>query len=373
MVSRGIVAAVLVAATVSGGSAGAEEKILNVYNWSDYIAEDTIQKFEAETGIKVNYDVFDSNEIVEAKLLTGSTGYDVVVPTANFLERQVKAGVFRKLDPALLPNLKNMDPVISDRVALHDPGNQHAVTYMWGTTGFGYNVKAITDRLGAMPTDTWALFFDPAVVSKLADCGVSLLDAPTDVMATALKYLGLDPNSESPDDLAKAEALMATVRPHIRYFHSSQYIDDLANGETCLAMGYSGDILQAADRAAEAKQGVEVQYVIPKEGAVVWFDMLASRSAAAPAGPRGRQLGHDETVRASGATLAPACRFSRVCRPGLHPVRCRTRVSAGKVAGRPLPRQAGCDGTGAPVSGRRFSSFSEGFPGISQFLSFFCK
>ena len=275
MVSRGIVAAVLVAATVSGGSAGAEEKILNVYNWSDYIAEDTIQKFEAETGIKVNYDVFDSNEIVEAKLLTGSTGYDVVVPTANFLERQVKAGVFRKLDPALLPNLKNMDPVISDRVALHDPGNQHAVTYMWGTTGFGYNVKAITDRLGAMPTDTWALFFDPAVVSKLADCGVSLLDAPTDVMATALKYLGLDPNSESPDDLAKAEALMATVRPHIRYFHSSQYIDDLANGETCLAMGYSGDILQAADRAAEAKQGVEVQYVIPKEGAVVWFDMLA--------------------------------------------------------------------------------------------------
>lgn len=275
MVSRGIVAAVAVAATVIGGIANAEEKVLNVYNWSDYIAEDTIQKFEAETGIKVNYDVFDSNEIVEAKLLTGSTGYDVVVPTANFLERQIKAGVFRKLDPALLPNLKNMDPVISDRVALHDPGNQHAVTYMWGTTGFGYNVKAITERLGAMPTDTWALFFDPAVVSRLADCGVSLLDAPTDVMATALKYLGLDPNSESPDDLARAEELMATIRPHIRYFHSSQYIDDLANGETCLAMGYSGDILQAADRAAEAKQGVEVQYVIPKEGAVVWFDMLA--------------------------------------------------------------------------------------------------
>ncbi|MEQ8331757.1 polyamine ABC transporter substrate-binding protein [Nisaea sp.] len=275
MVSRGIVAAVAVAATVIGGIANAEEKVLNVYNWSDYIAEDTIQKFEAETGIKVNYDVFDSNEIVEAKLLTGSTGYDVVVPTANFLERQIKAGVFRKLDPALLPNLKNMDPVISDRVALHDPGNQHAVTYMWGTTGFGYNVKAITERLGSMPTDTWALFFDPAVVSRLADCGVSLLDAPTDVMATALKYLGLDPNSESPDDLARAEELMATIRPHIRYFHSSQYIDDLANGETCLAMGYSGDILQAADRAAEAKQGVEVQYVIPKEGAVVWFDMLA--------------------------------------------------------------------------------------------------
>ena len=275
MVSRGLCAAVTVAVTVLGGMANAEEKVLNVYNWSDYIAEDTIEKFEAETGIKVNYDVFDSNEIVEAKLLTGSTGYDVVVPTANFLERQIKAGVFRKLDPAKLPNLKNMDPVISQRVALHDPGNEHSVTYMWGTTGFGYNVKAITERLGGMPTNTWALFFDPAVVSKLADCGVSLLDAPNDVMATALKYLGLDPNSESPDDLAKAEELLGSVRPHIRYFHSSQYIDDLANGEVCLAMGYSGDILQAADRATEAGQGVEIQYVIPKEGAVVWFDMLA--------------------------------------------------------------------------------------------------
>tara|TARA_E500000318_G_scaffold102043_1_gene106061 strand:- start:279 stop:1373 length:1095 start_codon:yes stop_codon:yes gene_type:complete len=275
MVSRGLFAAVTVAVTVFGGMANAEEKVLNVYNWSDYIAEDTIQKFEAETGIKVNYDVFDSNEIVEAKLLTGSTGYDVVVPTANFLERQIKAGVFQKLDPAKLPNLKNMDPVISQRVALHDPGNEHSVTYMWGTTGFGYNVKAITERLGEMPTNSWALFFDPAVVSKLADCGVSLLDAPNDVMATALKYLGLDPNSESPDDLAKAEELLGSVRPDIRYFHSSQYIDDLANGEVCLAMGYSGDILQAADRAAEAGQGVEIQYVIPKEGAVVWFDMLA--------------------------------------------------------------------------------------------------
>lgn len=275
MVSRGLFAAVTVAVTVFGGMANAEEKVLNVYNWSDYIAEDTIQKFEAETGIKVNYDVFDSNEIVEAKLLTGSTGYDVVVPTANFLERQIKAGVFQKLDPAKLPNLKNMDPVISQRVALHDPGNEHSVTYMWGTTGFGYNVKAITERLGEMPTNSWALFFDPAVVSKLADCGVSLLDAPNDVMATALKYLGLDPNSESPGDLAKAEELLGSVRPDIRYFHSSQYIDDLANGEVCLAMGYSGDILQAADRAAEAGQGVEIQYVIPKEGAVVWFDMLA--------------------------------------------------------------------------------------------------
>ncbi|WP_028466654.1 polyamine ABC transporter substrate-binding protein [Nisaea denitrificans] len=275
MVSRGLFAAATVAATMFGGVVSAEEKVLNVYNWSDYIAEDTIQKFEAETGIKVNYDVFDSNEIVEAKLLTGSTGYDVVVPTANFLERQIKAGIFQKLDPAKLPNLKNMDPVISARVALHDPDNAHAVTYMWGTTGFGYNVKAIKQRLGEVPADTWSLFFDPAVVAKLADCGVSLLDAPTDVMATALKYLGLDPNSESPDDLAKAEELLAKVQPHIRYFHSSQYIDDLANGETCLAMGYSGDILQASDRAAEANQGVEVQYVIPKEGAVVWFDMLA--------------------------------------------------------------------------------------------------
>ncbi|MBO6562709.1 MAG: polyamine ABC transporter substrate-binding protein [Nisaea sp.] len=274
-VSKFIPAIAVAALVLGAGSVRAEEKLLNVYNWSDYIAEDTIQKFEAATGIKVNYDVFDSNEILEAKLLTGSTGYDVVVPTANFLERQIKAGVFAKLDKSKLPNLKNMDPVIAARVALHDPENAHSVTYMWGTTGFGYNVKAIKQRLGDMPTNTWDLFFDPAVVSKLADCGVSLLDAPTDVVQTALNYLGLDPNSESADDLAKAEELLAKIRPHLRYFHSSQYIEDLANGETCLAMGYSGDILQAADRATEANQGVEIQYVIPKEGAVIWFDMLA--------------------------------------------------------------------------------------------------
>lgn len=271
-----VIPALAVAALVLGtGSAAAEDKQLNVYNWSDYIAEDTISKFEAETGIKVTYDVYDSNEILESKLLTGSTGYDVVVPTASFLERQIRAGVFRKLDKARLPNLKNMDPAIEARVALHDPDNAHSVTYMWGTTGFGYNVTKIEERLGDMPTNSWDLFFKPEIVSKLADCGVTFLDDPVDVMGTAQKYLGLDPNSESPEDLKQAEALMAGIRPHVRYFHSSQYVDDLANGEICLAMGYSGDILQAADQAAEAGQGVEVAYVIPKEGAVMWFDMLA--------------------------------------------------------------------------------------------------
>lgn len=256
-------------------SALAEEAVVNVYNWSDYIAEDTIAKFEAETGIKVNYDVFDSNEIVEAKLLTGNSGYDIVVPSATFLERQVKAGLFQKLDKSKLANLGNMDPTIMKAVTTADPDNEHAVVYMWGTTGFGYNVKAIADRMPDAPVDSWDMIFNPEIAAKFADCGISLLDAPAEVIPAALNYLGLDPLSEDAADLEKAEALITSIRPYIRYFHSSQYISDLANGDTCIAHGYSGDILQARDRAAEADAGVEVAYVIPKEGAVVWFDMLA--------------------------------------------------------------------------------------------------
>jgi putrescine transport system substrate-binding protein len=253
-----------------------EEPVLNVYNWSDYIAEDTIGKFEAETGIKVNYDTFDSNELVEAKLLAGSSGYDVVVPSGFFLERQIAAGIFMPLDKSKLPNLANMDPAVMEATAAHDPGNQHAVDYMWGTTGIGYNVAAVTERLGPdQPLDTWDLVFKPDVVSKLADCGVTLLDAPAEIMATALNYLGLDPNSESTEDLAKAEELLMSIRPHVRYFNSSQYIDDLGNGEVCLSVGYSGDVFIAQAAAEEAGQGVEIAYVIPKEGALKWFDMFA--------------------------------------------------------------------------------------------------
>ena len=252
-----------------------EEAVVNVYNWSDYIAEDTVAKFEEETGIKVNYDVFDSNEIVEAKLLAGSSGYDVVVPSGFFLERQAAAGLFQPLDKSKLTNLGNMDPAVMEATAVHDPDNTYAVDYMWGTTGLGYNVGKLTERLGDVPLNTWDLVFKPEVVSKLADCGVTLLDAPAEVYAAGLNYLGLDPNSESEEDLQKVEDLLMSVRPYIRYFHSSQYIDDLGNGEVCLSMGYSGDVFIAQAAADEADAGVEVAYVIPGEGALQWYDLFA--------------------------------------------------------------------------------------------------
>ena len=262
-------------ALAMSGANAAEEKVLNVYNWSDYIAEDTIANFEKRTGIKVNYDVFDSNEVLEAKLLAGSTGYDVVVPSASFMERQIKAGVFSKLDKSKLGNWGNLDKDILDRVARHDPGNEHSVPYMWGTTGFGYNTKKVADALPNAPTGSWALLFDPDTVSKVAGCGVSLLDAPTEVFANLMGFLGRDPNAQDKASVELFEAHMLKVRPHIKYFHSSQNINDLANGETCVAMGWSGDMLIARDRAAEAGQGIEVAYTIPSEGAVMWFDNLA--------------------------------------------------------------------------------------------------
>lgn len=252
-----------------------EQKRLNIYNWSDYIAEDTIQNFEERTGIDVTYDVFDGNEVLEAKLLAGSSGYDLVVPTSSFLERQIQAGVFRELDKSQLPNLENLDPTLMEQVAAQDPDNAHAIIYMWGTTGFGYNTEMISERMPDAPVDSWDMMLDPEVVAKFADCGVAVLDAPaTDVVPIVLNYLGLDPNSEDTEDLAKAQEQLLKIRPYVRYFHSSQYINDLANGEICLAMGWSGDLLQARDRAAEADQGVAIDYVIPKEGTVLWFDLM---------------------------------------------------------------------------------------------------
>jgi len=253
----------------------AEEKVVNVYNWSDYIAEDTVDKFEAATGINVRYDVFDSNEVVETKLLAGNTGYDVVVPTASFMERQIKAGVFQKLDKSLLPNLKNMDPDIMQRVALHDPGNEHAVPYMWGTTGIGYNEEKIRAIMPDAPVDSWDLVYIPENAKKFADCGIEVLDAPTAIVASVLAWLGKDPNSQDPADLALAEEKLLAVRPYIRKIHSSQYIEDLANGDLCIAVGWSGDVLQARDRAKEAGQTFTIKYSIPKEGTIIWFDMLA--------------------------------------------------------------------------------------------------
>ncbi len=257
-----------------GTAASAES--LNVYNWSDYIAEDTIEKFTAATGIDVVYDVYDSNEVLEAKLLAGGSGYDIVVPTSDFLQRQIEAGVYQTLDKSKLPNLANMDPVLMKSAANYDADNAHAIIYMWGTTGIGYNTKMIAERLGEdYEVDSWDLVFNPDVVSKLADCGVSLLDAPTEVLPAAANYIGKDPNTDDKAELTAAAEALKAIRPHIRYFHSSQYINDLANGDTCVAMGWSGDVFQARDRAAEAENGVEISYIVPKEGALQWFDMMA--------------------------------------------------------------------------------------------------
>jgi putrescine transport system substrate-binding protein len=263
------------AASLVASSAAAEGK-LNIYNWSDYIAEDTIKKFEAATGIEVTYDVYDSNEVLEAKLLTGSSGYDVVVPTGDFLQRQIAAGVYQKLNKDLLPNLTNMDPALMKAAEAFDAENEHAVIYQWGTTGIGYNATAVAERLGKdYEVNSWDVVFNPEIAAKLADCGIALLDSPSDMMPTAANYLGFDPNTTDASELEKAAELLKSVRKHVRYFHSSQYINDLANGDICVAVGYSGDVFQAATRAEEAKNGVDVGYVIPNEGATQWFDLLA--------------------------------------------------------------------------------------------------
>jgi putrescine transport system substrate-binding protein len=255
--------------------AGPEEKVLNVYNWSDYIEPSVLEQFTKQTGIKVNYDVFDANEVLETKLLTGHTNYDVVVPSAPFLKRQISAGVFQKLDKSQLPNLKNLDPDMLKQIGVYDPGSQYSVPYLWITSGPGYNVAKIKERMPQAPVDSLRMFYDPAVVSKFKDCGVSVLDAPSEVVGTVLIYLGKDPKSESLEDLKAAETVLLSIRPYLRYVHSSRYIDDLANGETCLALGWSGDIKQAGDRARDAGKGIEIKYFIPKEGTIMNFDMLA--------------------------------------------------------------------------------------------------
>jgi putrescine transport system substrate-binding protein len=250
------------------------EKVVNVYNWSDYIEPTVIEAFTKETGVTVNYEVMDSNEMLETKLVAGRTGYDVVVPSANFLARQIKSGIYQKLDKSKL-DLKNLDPDITKRLEVFDPGNEHAVNYMWGTSGVAYNEEAIKAAMPNAPVDSFAMFWDPKVVSKFAKCGVSVLDAPSEVIGTVLIYLGKDANSENPEDLKAAEKVLLSVRPYIRLINSSKYIEDLANGEICLALGWSGDALQARDRASEAQKPFTIKYNIPKEGAVMFFDNMA--------------------------------------------------------------------------------------------------
>jgi putrescine transport system substrate-binding protein len=266
----------LLAASLTASPAAAEEPLLNVYNWSDYIARDTIPKFEAETGINVTYDVYDGNEVLEAKLLAGNSGYDVVAPSASpFMARQIAAGVYRVLEKSKLPNWKNLDPRILDLVAAADPGNTHGVPYLWSDTGIGYNQTQVRAGLGdAAPVDSLALIFDPANAEKLAPCGISLLDTPQEVFPATLAYLGLDPKSRDLADLDKAVATLEKIRPYIRKFHSSQYINDLAGGNLCVALGYSGDVIQARNRAREAGNEVEIAFRVPKEGAMMSVDML---------------------------------------------------------------------------------------------------
>ena len=272
----------VMATTALADAPETNQRTLNVYNWSDYIAEDTIANFEKETGIKVNYDVFDSNEVLEAKLLSGKSGYDIVAPSADFMPHQIKAGVYQPLDRKKLPNWENLDSELMTLAANYDADNQFSFPYLWGTTGIGYNPKQVREALGKdAPVDSWSLIFDEQYISKLNGCGVAFLNAPTEVIPAALSYLGLDPNSTNRDDYAKAEALLMKVRPHVTYFHSSRSISDLANGDICVAMGWSGDVLQAAERAKEADNGVTVKYSIPKEGAGLWFDMVAIPKDAA--------------------------------------------------------------------------------------------
>lgn len=264
---------------VSASSMADDSKTLKFFNWSDYIGENTISKFEAETGIKVISDVFDSNEVLEAKLLAGGSGYDLVVPTSSFMARQIVAGVFQPLDKTKLDNYKNLDGELLSFLQRNDPGNQYGVPYLWGTTGIGYNVKQVEAILGKdAPVDSWDLIFKPENIEKLSKCGVMFLDSPDELMPLALNYVNADPSSKNASDYksnSAAVSMLKSVRPFITQFHSSQYINNLANGDVCVAIGWSGDVIQAQDRAEEAGNGVEIAYSIPKEGTSIWFDMLA--------------------------------------------------------------------------------------------------
>jgi putrescine transport system substrate-binding protein len=275
LMRRATIVAVLASAWAFIAAAPAADRVVNFFNWSDYIEPSVLTDFTAQTGIRVQYDTFDSNDILETKLLAGKSGYDVVVPTAYFLQRQIKAGVFQKLDKSKLPNLVNAWDDIARRLAVYDPGNEYAVNYMWGTVGIGYNVAKAKATLGGQPIDSWDVLFKPEVIAKFKDCGVHMLDSADDVFPAALHYLKLDPNSINPADLERAADLVTKVRPSVRKFHSSEYLNALAGGDICLVLGFSGDVKQAQKRAAEAKNGVEIGYAIPRDGAQLWFDNLA--------------------------------------------------------------------------------------------------
>jgi putative spermidine/putrescine transport system substrate-binding protein/putrescine transport system substrate-binding protein len=264
--------AVVIAATST--SALADETV-NISNWNSYIAPDTLANFTQATGIKTTYDIHDSNEVLESKLMTGNTGYDVVSPSNHFLSRLIKAGAIEKLDRSRLPNWKNLDPVLMQKLEVNDPGNQYGYPYMWGTAGIGYNVEKIKAIFGNTDvTRSWKLLFDEDNIKKLSQCGVAFIDNPTQVLPITLNYLGLPPHSHEPEDYKKAEQALLKIRPYIQYFHASKYISDLATGNVCVVIGFNGDIVQAAASAKEAKNAIDIAYSIPDEGTTLWFDML---------------------------------------------------------------------------------------------------
>ncbi|VVP92996.1 Spermidine-binding periplasmic protein SpuE [Pseudomonas fluorescens] len=257
------------------------DETVNISNWNGYIADDTLPTFTRETGIKATYDIHDSNEVLESKLMTGNTGYDVVSPSNHFLSRLIKAGAIQKLDKSQLPDWKNLDPVLMKKLEVNDPGNQYGYPYMWGTAGIGYNVEKIKAIFGNTDvTHSWKLFFDEANIKKLSECGVAIIDNPTQVLPITLNYLGLPPHSHEPADYKKAEQALLKIRPYVQYFHASKYISDLANGNVCAVIGFNGDIVQAAASAREAKNGIDIAYSIPDEGSTLWFDMVVMPRSA---------------------------------------------------------------------------------------------
>ncbi|MDZ5603356.1 polyamine ABC transporter substrate-binding protein [Pseudomonas sp. RP23018S] len=260
---------------LTAGMVNAADSV-KIYNWSSYIAPDTLQNFQKATGIVPTYDVYDSNETLDGKLMTGNSGYDVVFPSNHFMARQIQGKALKRLDKAQLPNWQNLDPRLLKVLEVNDPGNQHGFAYLWGSTGIGYNIDKVKAVLGDnAPLNSWDLIFKPEYLSKLKRCGVAMLDNGPELLPIALNYLGLPHHSQKPEDYEKAKALLMNVRPYISYFHSSKYTGDLANGDVCVVVGFSGDVLQAKNRAEEAKNGVKVGYSIPKEGAPLWFDMVA--------------------------------------------------------------------------------------------------
>lgn len=257
-------------------SVGQAAETVRIYNWTDYIAPSTLKQFEQSSGVRSHYDVYDSNETLDAKLMAGRSGYDVVFPSNHYMARQIQGDALKKLDKSRLPGWNNLNPILMKALETNDPGNQYGFPYLWGSTGIGYNVAKVREVLGDdVPLDSWDLIFKPEYLAKLSQCGVAILDNGPELLPIALHYLGLPHHSQNLDDYKQAEALLLEMRKNVRYFHSSKYVGDLANGDICMAVGFSGDIMQAGNRAAEANNGIRINYVIPKEGTPIWFDMVA--------------------------------------------------------------------------------------------------